>query len=113
MSMQQGNQGLQIPTTGSPYQSQTQGRGNGGGTSISRQQEVAKFETVIPSRESFAQLAQQLQSQPGIREVTLLPEGRTPRVRVRATAEAIPHLQNVWSQLQQQVQAYAQSGSSF
>jgi len=78
----------------------------------SRNKTVVSFEAVAPSPEAFTQLAQQIQNTPGLKEVSLRRDGRTPRIRIQATQEALPHITQTLNQVVQTVQqAYASSSS--
>lgn len=69
------------------------------------------IEAVVPSPETFQELAQQIQSTPGLKEMSYRREGGTPRVRIQATHEALPQIQQVLEKVGQTVLA-AYSGSS-
>jgi len=72
---------------------------------------VVTIEAIAPSPDTFVQLAQQLQSQPGLKEVSLRREGPTPRIRISATPEALQTIQQVVQQIVQSVQESVQSSS--
>lgn len=102
MSMQQSQQ-----SQGQGQQTQ-QGRQN---PEWARHKTVFSFMADTPNPEAFTQIAQRLQTEPGIRELTLLRDGPTPRVRVKVTPESLQTIQSVLSQVLQNVQqAYAGGG---
>ena len=73
-----------------------------------RNQTAVSIDVVAPDPSTFAQLAQQLPSKPGLKELSFRREGSTPRIRIQATQEALPHIQQTLSQVVQSVQqAYA------
>lgn len=77
------------------------------------QKTAVSIDAVIPSPESFSQLAQQLQSStPGLKEVSFRRDGNTPRIRIQATHEALPRIQQVLNEVGRTVQQ-AYGGSAF
>lgn len=77
------------------------------------QKTAISIEATVPSPEAFQQLAQQLsQSTPGLKEVSYRREGGTPKVRIQATHEALPQIEQVLQQVARTVtQAYSGSSS--
>lgn len=70
----------------------------------SSNQTVFTVEVATPQPETMLQIAQQLQSRQGIKEVSLRRDSRTPHVRIQATPEGLADLQRVVPQLIQSLQ---------
>lgn len=79
-----------------------------------RQRTVLSIEAALPSPEAMEQLQRQLHpTQPGLKEISFRREGRSSKVRISATAEALPQIQSVLQNVVQTVQqAYAGAGTS-
>lgn len=76
-----------------------------------RNKTVFSFTADIPPGQ-FAPLAQRLEMEPGFPEITLLRDGTTPRIRVKVAPESIATVQQVLTQVLQNLQqTYAGSGS--
>jgi hypothetical protein len=73
---------------------------------------VFSFEADTPDLQQRLQIAERLQNEPGVREIALLREGTTPRIRVGVGPESISAVQQVCQQVLQNLQqTYAGSGS--
>lgn len=79
----------------------------------SRSSETALMvEAVVPDAEAFPDIARQLQtSTPGLKEVSFRQDAGRNRIRIQATSDAMPHIQEVLSRVGKEVQR-AFSGSS-
>lgn len=74
---------------------------------------IVTVEAVAPSQEAFTHLTQQLMNTPGLKEVSLRREGRNPKIRIQATRESLPNIQNILNQVVQTVQQSYSSSSNF
>jgi len=81
-----------------------------------RNKTVFSFMADTPDPQQFSQITERLQNEPGVREISLLREGTTPRIRVKVSPESISTVQQVLTQVLQTLQqtyAGSSSGGSF
>lgn len=69
-----------------------------------RNKTVFSFMADTPDPSQFSQITQRLQNEPGVREISLLREGTTPRIRVKVSPESISTVQQVLTQVLQNLQ---------